>query len=469
MSWYTPPGGSGGSSGGSGVSSVGLSLPSTFSVSNSPLTSAGTITATYVSQSGNAVFAAPSTGNGVPSFRFLASADISSFAELTANKNQPDGYAGLDSNGQLVGVFIGRYDTEANINNITLSSGELASTTDTYSLRLGNGVASGGIAISENGTTCVYLPSAGSSGINGINLLAAYARATGLNPTSDKPVELKLGAGVFDIRSVGPLNLETPYISIIGEGKGVTTIYSDITLTGYINLNSDNVKLANMTLRPGLATVNQVMNFNAGAGTGTYSATNTSIEFTDIEILQSSNAAASNNINFNSSITVLGGTYTRVTTNHYLMGTTNAWTVSATFEDCVSAGSANSRCFGGRSAGFNTFTGTIRRCRNNTGSINLTVSGGLVEYSSLRNGTSNGDAFRVASGVSTNRFFYNRILTNGTGLAIGDGGLTGLNAQIGHNIIKNGIGPGITNIMATGSMAQFSGFNIITDGSISTL
>lgn len=63
--------------GGSGtVTSVGLSMPNIFSVSNSPVTTSGTLTATLVSQTKNHVFAAPSTVNGTPSFRALVSADI---------------------------------------------------------------------------------------------------------------------------------------------------------------------------------------------------------------------------------------------------------------------------------------------------------------------------------------------------------------------------------------------------------
>ncbi len=59
------------------VTSVGLSLPNIFSVSGSPVTSSGTLTATLASQTQNHVFAAPGTGgNGSPAFRALIAADI---------------------------------------------------------------------------------------------------------------------------------------------------------------------------------------------------------------------------------------------------------------------------------------------------------------------------------------------------------------------------------------------------------
>lgn len=68
--------GSGG--GGSGtVTSVGLSLPAIFSVSGSPVTASGTLTATLATQTANTVFAGPTTGSAAaPTFRALVAADI---------------------------------------------------------------------------------------------------------------------------------------------------------------------------------------------------------------------------------------------------------------------------------------------------------------------------------------------------------------------------------------------------------
>lgn len=59
------------------VTSVGLSLPNIFTVSGSPVTSSGTLSATLSSQAANAVFAGPTTGaNAGPTFRALVAADI---------------------------------------------------------------------------------------------------------------------------------------------------------------------------------------------------------------------------------------------------------------------------------------------------------------------------------------------------------------------------------------------------------
>jgi hypothetical protein len=58
------------------VTSVGLSLPSIFSVSSSPVTGAGTITATLASQTASRVWASPAGSDGAPAFRELGQGDI---------------------------------------------------------------------------------------------------------------------------------------------------------------------------------------------------------------------------------------------------------------------------------------------------------------------------------------------------------------------------------------------------------
>lgn len=70
-----------GTSGGGGagtVTSVGLSLPgSIFNLSGTPVTTAGTLTGTFKTQTANTIFAGPASGaNSVPTFRSLVVADI---------------------------------------------------------------------------------------------------------------------------------------------------------------------------------------------------------------------------------------------------------------------------------------------------------------------------------------------------------------------------------------------------------
>lgn len=59
-----------------GVTSVALSLPSIFTVTGSPVTTTGTLSATLASQTANTIFAGPSGSAGSPSFRTLVYADL---------------------------------------------------------------------------------------------------------------------------------------------------------------------------------------------------------------------------------------------------------------------------------------------------------------------------------------------------------------------------------------------------------
>jgi hypothetical protein len=59
------------------VTSVGLSMPSIFSVSGSPVTTSGTLTATLAAQTANRLFAGPASGGAaIPTFRNMVTADI---------------------------------------------------------------------------------------------------------------------------------------------------------------------------------------------------------------------------------------------------------------------------------------------------------------------------------------------------------------------------------------------------------
>lgn len=58
------------------VDSVALSMPDVFSVSGSPITTNGTLSVSFSNQNQGTIFAGPSAGSGVPSFRALVSGDI---------------------------------------------------------------------------------------------------------------------------------------------------------------------------------------------------------------------------------------------------------------------------------------------------------------------------------------------------------------------------------------------------------
>lgn len=89
----------GGGGGGSGtVTSVALSMPAIFTVTGSPVTTAGTLTASLASQSANLVLASPNGAAGAPTFRALVAADVP-----TLNQNTTGSAATLTT-GRTIGM-----------------------------------------------------------------------------------------------------------------------------------------------------------------------------------------------------------------------------------------------------------------------------------------------------------------------------------------------------------------------------
>lgn len=82
------------------VSSVGLTAPTIFSVTGSPVTDTGTIALSLVSQTARSVFAAPTATAGTPSFRALEAADIQS--GVFGITRGGTGLSSTPTNGQLL-------------------------------------------------------------------------------------------------------------------------------------------------------------------------------------------------------------------------------------------------------------------------------------------------------------------------------------------------------------------------------
>lgn len=87
LTWTLAP--CGGGSG--GLTSVGLTMPSIFSVGNSPLTANGTLAVALASQAANTVFAAPNGSAGVPGFRALVGSDLPVATTAALGGVKPDG------------------------------------------------------------------------------------------------------------------------------------------------------------------------------------------------------------------------------------------------------------------------------------------------------------------------------------------------------------------------------------------
>jgi len=96
------------------VSSVGLSMPSIFSVAGSPITTTGTFSVTFTTQTANTIFSGPTSGApATPTFRTLVADDIPSLdaAKITTGAfgtaRGGTGLAAIGSANQFLGVNSG--------------------------------------------------------------------------------------------------------------------------------------------------------------------------------------------------------------------------------------------------------------------------------------------------------------------------------------------------------------------------
>ena len=89
------------------VTSVGLAMPSIFTVSNSPVITSGTLTAALNSQSANTVFAAPSGSAGTPTFRTLTALDIPSLSAAQITSGTLSVGVGGTGATNLTGLLVG--------------------------------------------------------------------------------------------------------------------------------------------------------------------------------------------------------------------------------------------------------------------------------------------------------------------------------------------------------------------------
>jgi hypothetical protein len=210
------------------VTSVGLSLPDIFTVSGSPVTSSGTLSATLASQTQNYVFAAPSGGNGAPAFRALAAGDLpdlsGSYLPLTG---------GTLSGSLSVGGDLTVSGT-CTINGETVTVNATTLTVDDKAIELGS-VYSPSDATADGGG--VILKGSTDHTILWINATDAWTFSEHVNLASAKEFKINgssvlsstsLGSSVTasSLTSVGTLTGGTWQANTVGVGYGGTGITS---------------------------------------------------------------------------------------------------------------------------------------------------------------------------------------------------------------------------------------------------
>ena len=195
------------------VTSVGLSLPNIFTVTNSPVTTTGSLTATLVPQNGNLVFSSPNGTSGQPTFRSLVAGDLPNITiakggtGLTAlpRNNQVFVSNGVGYEGRTISVGlgltltqgIGSINLQVDSSNINLTSLGGVLTSNQGGTGISSTPANGELLIG-NGTVWQKATLTAGSGINitnGAGSITISTSASGVSALNGLGGVLALGVG----------------------------------------------------------------------------------------------------------------------------------------------------------------------------------------------------------------------------------------------------------------------------------
>lgn len=110
------------------VTSVGLSLPTIFSVTGSPVTTSGTLTATLASQTANTFLAAPNGTAGAPTMRAIVAADIPTLNQNTTGSAGSVAWNNVTNKpAQLISEIVSTSSLAAGWYTIAVNAGDRAS------------------------------------------------------------------------------------------------------------------------------------------------------------------------------------------------------------------------------------------------------------------------------------------------------------------------------------------------------
>lgn len=352
------------------VTSVGLTLPNIFTVTNSPVTTTGSLTATLASQSANRIFASPNGSSGQPTFRSLLAADLGSMivpianggtgSSVTATANQV-----ISSTGS---VYEGRTITPSGGLTVAYSAGSIALGLDPALINI-SGFA-GVLTVAKGGTGLSGAPANGSLLIgNGV----AYANTT---LTAGTGISITNGAGTITIANTatgvsqlngftGALNL---YVDTLNDDVQITNISPNITLS---------IPTASSTKRGALQSADWTTFNNKIGGSGTNGTIPifTGANSIGNSLLTYTSAFLTGNLTFTS-----GESGSKIETVGTVSGEVRASGVGGTRVTYISANSSNSNLGWTNAQPLNFVQGSTTRASFDA-SGNFAMNGGLTVFS----------------------------------------------------------------------------------------
>lgn len=255
------------------VTSVGLALPSEFTISGSPVTTTGTLTGAWASQTNNLFFASPDGTSGTPSFRAIVPADVP-----TLNQNTTGNAATATTATNIAGGSAGSIPYQTGTNTTTM-------------LAAGTGVLVGGTSPaysttpSLTGTNFTGIPNAAlnnsSVTYNGVTVaLGASGTITAANPNA-LTIGTGLSGGSYDGSAPITIAIDSTVVTLTGiqtlTNKSISGATNTLSNIGNSSLTNSSVTFNGVNVSLGgsgtiTANTTQALTFNnsgSGAASGT--------------------------------------------------------------------------------------------------------------------------------------------------------------------------------------------------------
>lgn len=297
------------------VTSVGLSLPNIFTTTGTPVTSAGTFSASLANQNANLVFAGPATGAATtPSFRSLVSDDLPNSGVAAASYGSATAIPvfAVDAKGRITNATTASISTNLSVAADAGATQTVALATDTLKFVGGTGVtttvSSAGsiesVTIDLENTTV----SAGTYGSGGTRVGTFTVDAQGrLTSASNTAIAAATLTGDISTVTVTPGSSSTITLNTVNSNVG--SFGSSVAIP-VVTVNGKGLVTAVSTVAPKTPSLNEVTAVGAtSAAAITINNTTESTNTTSGALIVGGGLGVAKNVNIGGNLTV-GGNFT---------------------------------------------------------------------------------------------------------------------------------------------------------------